>query len=119
MQNKVCNQPDSLVLSFLNDPAGVRIMNFGSVDSPATVAMLNRLASGLRPGQIEPVRIDPAERQHFLEDSTCEHCGLPILRDGVGYDWKHYPSLEEECHPRPKASPKRDAAGSVIPLTGK
>ena len=88
-------------------------MNFGSVDSPLTIKMLNALIDTLEPGRIEPVR------PHSFEDSICEHCGQMIVRDGAGFGWKHYPTFEKECDPHPTASPKRDTAGNVIPLTGK
>jgi hypothetical protein len=89
------------------------MINFGSVDNPAVVKVLNRLTSGLRIGEIQPIQTSPPE------DSTCEHCGQIVMRESPGQAWKHYPTLKEECHPRPTASPKRDAAGNVVPLTGK
>jgi hypothetical protein len=89
------------------------VINFGSVDDPATTKMLNALASRiLRPGEIDPISPVP------MQDSTCEHCGQIIVRCDNS-NWKHYPSLKEECHPRPTASPKRGAMGNPIPLTGK
>ena len=88
-------------------------MHFGSVDNPAVAEMLEKSASSLQPGRIEPVQM------HALEDSTCEHCGQIIVDDHAGFGWKHYPSFERECHPRLVAQPKRDLMGNVIPLTGK
>jgi hypothetical protein len=91
------------------------VICFGSVDNPAVVKALDRWAADL---QVQPGRIEPI-KPHSLEDSTCEHCGQIIVRDGAGFGWKHYPSFKKECHPRPTASPKRDAFGNAIPLVGK
>ena len=88
-------------------------INLGSVDSPLTVAMLKQWAEDWVPGKIQSVPV------HTPENSSCEHCGNVIVRDRVGFDWKHYPSFEKECYPRPTASPKRDAMGNVVPLMGK
>ena len=94
------------------------MIDFGSVDNSTTTKVLKALAANLRPGEIAPVEIAPV-RHYSLETSTCEHCGRNIARESPGIAWKHLSSLKEECHPRPTASPKRDAAGNAIPLTGK
>jgi hypothetical protein len=90
-----------------------QMISFGSVDNPAAVKVLNSLAARLQPGRIDPIR------PHRSEDSTCEHCGEPIIHINADRGWEHYRTYEKECHPRPAASPKRDTAGNVIPLTGK
>jgi hypothetical protein len=54
-----------------------------------------------------------------MQDSTCRHCGWPIVRAKAGDAWKHYSTLKEECQPPPVAEPMLDAHSRVVPLTTK